>query len=871
MDATLPERRRLAAARTGQRLTQSRSAQGHAHPAVPGQGHAPIRLSRSLAGCWARLHGCFWAAVLVTLAAAQRHAQALERLEPSRGCYLGFNVGENDTLQRLSARLGLAPAVFVQFYAFPLSDEGWTRLDAFFSEVRDVGGLALVTLEPFGGLETVSSNACWDLANFCAAFETQGIAGIMIRFAHEMNGSWYPWGQQPILYTNKFRLLAQAIHQRTSRTALIWAPNHGAGYPFPFGGPYRAQPGTPDFAVLDTDGDGVLTQADDMYGPYYPGDDVVDWVGMTLYHWGVTYPWLENELPLPNSFARALTGNDGELPDFYARFCADGLHNKPLIIPETSAFYNTQQPGANEFAIKQAWWQQVFNISGDSSNAWDVALHFPKLKCINWFDHLKIETEARSQWIDWRVSACALLRDAFLDYVRTLRDGQPYFLTAPEVQRELATYAIVPVVLPQILPLTGNIGVTLQTKTPTACDLAIDLLDESYQWQGGTRVLVAAGLRTYSTSFGLVQPLKDGATYRWSIFLTPTGGTWQQALAWHRGPRPVARALSPSVQILNAPPVWLANSNLAARVRYTVATNAWLHLNLLDSNRTWRAGRSVPARRTDSVVEITLDWPGVALENGWLEALLSDSAYNRFSPMARSALRPIRIEVAPSTDQLDIIPASAAVLTGDVVRVLASYSAVTEADLIVELLDSTSNQLARAVQPVPPGSSALEMTVAAPQASPGTYRLKAWMSPPAQPEAPPRASAPIRSVEFYSAEYRDWTERYWGTPLSADPTAPSQDADSDSALNYHEFAAGTDPRNASSVLKLTLRTSAGELVLQWPTVTDRNYRLIRSTLGPTGPWQPIAGPWPGTGSTFQFNTGLPIGPQAFWQVEAFRP
>lgn len=852
-------------------MTGARRSHAPTAPTPSLQLHSPSLRPRARtprAPAWCR--GLAWALVALTVAGTQP-AAGLERLEPSRGCYLGFNIGEGDTLQRLSARLGLTPAVFVQFYAFPLSDDGWRRLDGFFSEVRDLGGIALVTLEPFGGLETVTSNACWELANFCAGFETQGIAGIMIRFAHEMNGSWYPWGQQPILYTNKFRLLAQAIHQATARTAMVWAPNHGAGYPFPFGGPYQARPGTPDFALLDTNGDGVLSQADDMYGPYYPGDDAVDWVGMTIYHWGVSYPWLENELPLPNSFARALTGNEGELPDFYARFCNDGVHNKPLIIPETSAFYNTQQPGANEFAIKQAWWQQVFNISGDTSNAWDVALHFPKLKGINWFDHLKIEPEARSQWVDWRVSACPLLRDAFLDYVRTLRAGQPYFLTAPEAQRELAAYAIVPQTLPQILPLTGTLTVTLQTKTPAACDLAIDLLDETYQWLGGTRVPVAAGLRTYTASFPLTQPLRDGAAYRWSIFLTPTGGTWQQALAWYRGPRPVARAVAPSVEILNAPPLWLVNSTLTARVRYTVPTNAWVQLNLLDTNLLWRAGRSLAVRRTDSMVELTLDWPGVPTGPAWLEALLSNNATNRLSPLARSALWPVRIATAPMQDQLQVRPCPAAVLTGDVVRVLASASVVAAADLVVELLDSGSNRLAQAVQPLAGSSHSLELTLRPPEAPPGVYQLKAWISPPGQPQAPPRASAPTQPVELYGAEYRDWVEAYWGVALGSDLTAPAQDADRDGANNNHEFGAGTDPRNPVSILKVGAQVANRRFVLSWPTVTNRTYRLLRSTQGPAGPWTAVAGPWTGTGSTLYYNGNTSAGPQAFWQIEASRP
>jgi soluble lytic murein transglycosylase-like protein len=66
---------------------------------------------------------------------------------------------------------------------------------------------------------------------------------------------------------------------------MLWAPNYGGGYPFA-SGQYNALPGTSDFALLDTNHDGVLNMSDDPYLPYYPGDDAVDWVGMSLYHWG---------------------------------------------------------------------------------------------------------------------------------------------------------------------------------------------------------------------------------------------------------------------------------------------------------------------------------------------------------------------------------------------------------------------------------------------------------------------------------------------------------------------------------------------------------------------------------------------------------
>ena len=47
----------------------------------------------------------------------------------------------------------------------------------------------------------------------------------------------------------------------------------------------------------------AFTGRDDPYAPYWPGADAVDWVGMSLYHWGSAHPWGENEVPEPGKFA----------------------------------------------------------------------------------------------------------------------------------------------------------------------------------------------------------------------------------------------------------------------------------------------------------------------------------------------------------------------------------------------------------------------------------------------------------------------------------------------------------------------------------------------------------------------------------------
>ena len=271
--------------------------------------------------------------------------KALERLEPANGCYIGMLLGDDDNIPRLSKRLGITPASVSRFYEFPLSVSARQSVTAFLDEVRNYGGIAVLTLEPFGGLAAITAAQCNDLGDLCAQQESQGIGGIMIRFAHEMNGNWYAWGQQPTLYRQTFQLLASSIHSRTSRTAMVWSPNNGIGYPFGTGA-YSPAPGSPNFIELDTNHDGTLSQADDMFGPFYPGDASVDWVGLTIYHWGVNYPWLENEPPYSGEFAAVMnaTGPADYSRWFYPRFCSDGTHNKPLMIAETSAFYNTEQP-----------------------------------------------------------------------------------------------------------------------------------------------------------------------------------------------------------------------------------------------------------------------------------------------------------------------------------------------------------------------------------------------------------------------------------------------------------------------------------------------------------------------------------------------
>jgi hypothetical protein len=334
----------------------------------------------------------------------------LARLEPADGAYFGVNLDwGNDSAAAVSQRLGRTPVVWVQFVAFPLDAGARANLDAFIDQVASVGGMALITLEPNAGLGSVTDAAIADFASLLPGYAARGVASF-VRFAHEMNGSWYAWSQQPSAYVDAFRRVAAAVHAATPQAAMIWAPNYGAGYPFS-GGKYEARAGSADFKALDADGDGNLTEADDPYAPYYPGDDAVDWVGMSLYHWGNAYPWGENEVPEDGAFVARLTGtydgangDESAVPDFYSDYVTG--HDKPLAITETAALYDPAGGGPSESAVKSAWWSQVFAPA--------VRDRFPRMRMINWFEWRKQETEVGAV-IDWRISANAAMLAPLLE------------------------------------------------------------------------------------------------------------------------------------------------------------------------------------------------------------------------------------------------------------------------------------------------------------------------------------------------------------------------------------------------------------------------------------------------------------------------
>jgi hypothetical protein len=76
---------------------------------------------------------------------------------------------------------------------------------------------------------------------------------IFVRWAHEMNAEWYPWGNQPANYVAAWRRIHTIFDDEgATNVAWVWAPSIPKG----------------------------------NWDAYYPGDSYVDWIGADSYNWG---------------------------------------------------------------------------------------------------------------------------------------------------------------------------------------------------------------------------------------------------------------------------------------------------------------------------------------------------------------------------------------------------------------------------------------------------------------------------------------------------------------------------------------------------------------------------------------------------------
>jgi hypothetical protein len=213
---------------------------------------------------------------------------------------------------------------------------------------------------------------------------------ILLRIAPEMNGNWNEYGQQAEKYVVLWKRIVDIIRIKTNDVSFVWAPSTGASYPY-------NPPRQISNDTMDTNNDGIFDKNDDPYSPYYPGNNYVDWVGLSIYHYGLKYPWIDNVIAQPNNFVSQL--NDHSFYDTYK--------HKPVMVSEGAASFHKDTPkgeGVGEVAMKRSFWRQW--LTNDT-----LFNNYSQLKMVNIFEFTKREEETLR---DFSISVNGTIRTEFL-------------------------------------------------------------------------------------------------------------------------------------------------------------------------------------------------------------------------------------------------------------------------------------------------------------------------------------------------------------------------------------------------------------------------------------------------------------------------
>ncbi len=176
---------------------------------------------------------------------------------------------------------------------------------------------------------------------------------VMIRFAHEMNGNWYPWGSTfntPDEYIAAWRHVHNIfVKEGATNVTWIWSPN--AIY---------FDPHVPFASQIEK---------------FYPGDKYVDWVGFSAFNWAGKYKQ-----------------NVWTQPDVLFSPTVESLlkFHKPIIIAETASA-DTYSP-----AMKARWIRALV----------DYMKANPQLKGVIWFN-------TTDNGIDWSIESTKFSEQAF--------------------------------------------------------------------------------------------------------------------------------------------------------------------------------------------------------------------------------------------------------------------------------------------------------------------------------------------------------------------------------------------------------------------------------------------------------------------------
>jgi hypothetical protein len=286
---------------------------------------------------------------------------ALAHAERTDSVYWGvFEEGLHTDFNKLQAygtQMGKSPSLVMWYISWQTS--GFPLEQA--QQVYDQGYIPHIVWEPWMGLDDILSGK-WDgyLQSFGESLKQYGHP-VMLRFAHEFNGDWYPWVfdkgvlggtvTKPERWIQAYQYVHDKVASAGGKNAIwLWSPNVGNGGKNPYD----------------------ITS-------YYPGDAYVDWIAVDGYNWGTSQSWSSWQ-----SFSQVFG-------PIYQKLVAN-YPGKPIMIGE----FGCSSTGETVGHDKAAWITDTFDQLNNN---------YPNIKAFIWFN-LNKET-------DWRFNTSPQSTAAF--------------------------------------------------------------------------------------------------------------------------------------------------------------------------------------------------------------------------------------------------------------------------------------------------------------------------------------------------------------------------------------------------------------------------------------------------------------------------
>ncbi|WP_051620516.1 stalk domain-containing protein [Paenibacillus sp. UNC451MF] len=253
----------------------------------------------------------------------------LAKFEPEYGMYIGMYSEQDPAMQnnftKSKALYGKNHALYLAY-----SQVGNPFPQQYAVRAKEAGAALQIAWEPSKGLDSVQDDA--SLRQWARAAKASGIP-IFLRYASEMNGNWVVWHGDPQKYIEKFKLVHDVMAEEAPNVAMVWSPGDVPAY------------------SMDA---------------YYPGDEYVDWVGVSLY----TEPYENGD---PKQANMQATSPIERLDYLYKTYS----ERKPLMISETavSHYAHIPQESFTDYGLLNL--HRLYEI---------MPLKYPRLKSITYFN-----------------------------------------------------------------------------------------------------------------------------------------------------------------------------------------------------------------------------------------------------------------------------------------------------------------------------------------------------------------------------------------------------------------------------------------------------------------------------------------------------